>query len=67
MVVEVPRVGTADGLPEIDEPFWIRATYDRWQGSLGNEQRYGTQAGTRPVNATCVPPVPGGIETANPT
>ncbi|MFC5367273.1 hypothetical protein [Salinirubrum litoreum] len=56
----------ANDSPEIDPSFWIRATYDRWQVSIGNEQRYGTQAGTRPVNATCVPPVPEGIETESP-
>jgi hypothetical protein len=52
----------ANESPEIDAPFWTRVTYDRWQLSLGNEQRYGTQGGTRPVNAPCLPPVPAGIE-----
>lgn len=56
----------ANESPAIDAPFWTRATYDRWQVSLGNDQRYGTQAGTRPVNAPCVPPVPNSLETADP-
>lgn len=48
----------ANDSPAVDRPFWVRATFDRWQLSLGNEQQYGTQSGTRPVNAACVPPVP---------
>lgn len=37
---------------------WRRLTYDRWQLSVGNAQRYGTQSGTVQVNATCVPSLP---------
>jgi hypothetical protein len=56
----------ANDSPEIDAPSWTRVTYDRWQLSLGNDQRYGTQGGTRPVNATCVPPVPEEIDIGSP-
>jgi hypothetical protein len=45
---------------------WVRLTYDRWQVSMGEPQRYSTQTGTRPVNAACHPPVPAGLNVSAP-
>lgn len=45
---------------------WVRLTYDRWQVSMGEPQRYGTQTGTRPVNAACHPPVPAELNVSAP-
>ncbi|TKX50373.1 hypothetical protein EXE49_07250 [Halorubrum sp. ASP121] len=45
---------------------WVRLTYDRWQVSMGEPQRYSTQTGTRPVNAACHPPVPAALNVSAP-
>jgi hypothetical protein len=45
---------------------WVRLTYDRWQVSMGEPQRYSTQTGTRPVNAACHPPVPAKLNVSAP-
>ena len=45
---------------------WVRLTYDRWQVSMGEPQRYSTQTGTRPVNAACYPPVPAELNVSAP-
>ncbi|WP_440991518.1 hypothetical protein [Haloarchaeobius baliensis] len=45
---------------------WVHLTYDRWQVSMGQPQRYGTQTGTRPVDAECHPPVPAELDPAAP-
>ena len=46
---------------KVDATRWVHLTYDRWQISIGQPQRYGTQIGTRSVNAECYPPVPSGL------
>ncbi|MFC7070129.1 hypothetical protein ACFQL9_10800 [Halobaculum lipolyticum] len=46
---------------EMDASEWVRLSYDRWQVSLGEPQRYGTQSGTVPVNAECHLPIPTSI------
>lgn len=50
----------------VDATGWVQLTYDRWQVSMGEPQRYGTQAGTRPVDAECHPPMPLGVEPDSP-
>mgnify|MGYP006426806877 CR=1 FL=1 len=45
---------------------WVYLTYDRWQVSIGESQRYGTQTGTRSVDAACHPPVPSGLDPSTP-
>lgn len=52
----------ANASEEFDAAQWVRLTYDRWQVSMGQPQRYGTQTGTRPVDAECHPPVPAGLK-----
>jgi len=44
----------------------VRVTYDRWQLSIGNEQRYGTQLASVQENAACRPPVPDAIDVSAP-
>jgi hypothetical protein len=51
---------------EVNATGWVRLTYDRWQVSIGEPQRYRTQTGTRPVNAACHPPVPAGLNVSAP-
>ena len=51
---------------EVTATDWVRLTYDRWQVSMGEPQRYGTQTGTRPVNAACHPPVPAELNVSAP-
>ncbi len=51
---------------EVDATRWVHLTYDRWQVSIGEPQRYGTQTGSRPVNAACHPPVPAGLNVSAP-
>ena len=56
----------ANGSADLDVTRWVHLTYDRWQVSMGEPQRYGTQIGTRPVDAECHPPVPAGLEPESP-
>ncbi|WP_277556180.1 hypothetical protein [Halobaculum limi] len=51
----------ANDSAEVDASEWVRLTYDRWQVSLGEPQRYGTQSGTFPVDTECHPPIPTGL------
>lgn len=41
----------ASGSADFDATRWVHLTHDRWQVSMGQLQRYGTQTGTRPVDA----------------
>ncbi|WP_276258789.1 hypothetical protein [Haloglomus litoreum] len=50
----------------LDATRWVHLTYDRWQVSMGHPQRYGTQTGTRPVDAGCHPPIPPELEPESP-
>jgi hypothetical protein len=56
----------ADESPDIDATRWVQVTYDRWQVSMGEEQRYGTQRGTRSAHTSCQPPVPAEINISAP-
>jgi hypothetical protein len=61
------RLATAaNESPGIEATQWTRVTYDRWQVAMGNEQRYGTQTGTRRVGEACYPPIPTGLNASNP-
>jgi hypothetical protein len=51
---------------ELDATRWVHLTYDRWQVSTGEPQRYGTQTGTRPVDAECHPTVPVALDPSSP-
>ena len=51
---------------EVSATEWVYLTYDRWQVSIGEPQRYGTQTGTRSVDAACHPPVPSGLDPSMP-
>jgi hypothetical protein len=51
----------ANDSAELDATDWVHLTYDRWQVSMGQPQRYGTQSGTRPVGTECHPPIPAGL------
>ena len=51
----------ANDSAELDATKWVHLTYDRWQVSMGQPQRYGTQSGTRPVDRECHPPMPAGL------
>jgi hypothetical protein len=51
---------------ELDATRWVHLTYDRWQVSMGEPQRYGTQTGTRSADAECHPPVPTALEPGSP-
>jgi hypothetical protein len=56
----------ANDSPDIDATRWVYVTYDRWQVAMGNEQRYGTQTGTRRAGDACYPPVPAGLDVSYP-
>jgi hypothetical protein len=56
----------ANESPGIEATRWVHVTYDRWQVSMGNEQRYGTQTGTRRTGEACYPPIPAGLDVSNP-
>lgn len=61
------RLATAADAGGVDRAAqWTRLTYDRWQLSLGNDQRYGTQTGSPQVDAACTPPIPAGLNVSAP-
>lgn len=61
------RLATAaNESPDIEATHWVYVTYDRWQVAMGNEQRYGTQTGTRRAGEACYPPIPAGLDVSNP-
>jgi hypothetical protein len=61
------RLATAaNESPDVDATQWVRVTYDRWQVAMGNEQRYGTQTGTRRAGEECHPPIPEGLDVSTP-
>jgi hypothetical protein len=61
------RLATAADAAGVDgADRWTRLTYDRWQLSLGNDQRYATQTGSPQVDADCAPPVPAGLNVSAP-
>lgn len=51
---------------DVNATRWVHLTYDRWQVAMGNDQRYGTQTGTRRAGEACYPPVPEGLDVSNP-
>jgi hypothetical protein len=57
---------TADAAGVDGADRWSRLTYDRWQLSLGNDQRYGTQTGGPAVDAACAPPIPADLNVSAP-